>query len=701
MLVPPSAGCFHQDADYLVCAERMASNPPDSSRSPASYRPSPLKPPPPPPNPYLVGLSSSSIAPPSHRGAVGNAAPPPVRETIKPPIAPPAEPETIASSPTQRSSGAWNWLIVWLGLTAFCGGTGAVAFLWLSSIPPLPDCKQVSPLTTDADRLYCAQQAVQTGELDSLAKGLELVKSLPKEHPLHSKAERFMVEWSQSVLGLARQKLAQNDLEAAIAIAQKIPPNTPLRKQADSEIAAWKKNWDQGSKIHNQIQTALKNQAWQEALKQVKALAEVKSDQWQQQIGPLRRQVRLERQARSQLERARFMVAAEGDVAMRVGQAIALAQEVDPNSYAYEEARGDITRWSRSLVELATLRLQEGDRTGAIAAVQPLPLNTPLNAQVRDLVWIAKAQQLADDRKVSSTPLLQQIWQLSTVILAVRGTAPASPFYSQAQATLPLLERQLQDWIQLHTATSVAQAGNKLALQLAIQYAEAVVPGRPGRVHAQTLIARWRRDIQRIEDHPYLLTAHELAKAGTIPQLKAAIAEASRIAPKRALRSEAQAMVARWTRQIQTIEDRPILDQARALAKQGKLAKAIQTASKIRLNRALRKEAQGAIREWVVQIQTIEDRPILNQAWALANQGSWTEAINIASQIRPGRALYGEAQDAIAQWAALREDYYRRQSLDRGRGPAPSAPETLPSESSPSTAESPSAEDDPISPEEP
>jgi len=43
-----------------------------------------------------------------------------------------------------------------------CGALGSVAaaaLLWMFMLPPAPDCQSISPLATDMERLYCAQEA--------------------------------------------------------------------------------------------------------------------------------------------------------------------------------------------------------------------------------------------------------------------------------------------------------------------------------------------------------------------------------------------------------------------------------------------------------------------------------------------------------------------------------------------------------------
>ena len=98
-----------------------------------------------------------------------------------------------------------------------------------------------------------------------------------------------------------------------------------------------------------------------------------------------------------------------------------------------------------------------------------------------------------------------------------------------------------------------------------------------------------------------------------------------------------------WQQEIQVIEDRPILDAAVALADDGKLPEAIAEARKIQADRALHNRARSLIDEWTTAIQIAEDKPLLDEAKDLAYVGSLTAAINLASQIAPGRALYDEA----------------------------------------------------------
>jgi soluble cytochrome b562 len=237
-------------------------------------------------------------------------------------------------------------------------------------------------------------------------------------------------------------------------------------------------------------------------------------------------------------------------------------------------------------------------------------------------------------------------------LAAVRQIAPKSPVYSLASKQAALWQSQLQDHAQLQYAVAIASLEQRQTLAYAIDQATKVALGRPQRIRAQTLIAQWRKEIQQIEDRNKLNEAQKLAKRGKIEELKTAVEIASKIQLGQPLRLEAQSAIAKWNRQIQKLEDQPTLDLADTFAQRRDLMAAISTAKQIRPGRTLYPEAQKAISAWLSQVQTAQDRPILEAATALAAQGRFDAAIATASQIPPERALYGQAQAAIARWTS-------------------------------------------------
>ena len=544
--------------------------------------------------------------------------------------------------------------LVWFCLLAFCGGTGVAAFLWLTTLPPVANCQKLQSPSADTDQLYCAEQAGRSGKAEDLLAGLALVKKWSVDHPLHSRADRAVTEWSKSLLAIAHTKADQGDLSGAIVLAKKIPASSSLHAEVQTTLLDWQKTQNRGQALDAAIQTALKQQDWQIAMAQIKALVALNDQYAQKNLSRLRQQLTAERAARQQLQQARQMATAAPDNVGGIGRAIALAERVDPTSYARSDAQLDIQTWGQFLLNRLTEQLGHTDTAGAIATAQALPLSLPLPPIARDLVWLSRAQPLATSRLLTNTPS-DQFWQLWLPLSEVRQIGADSPLYRQTKALVPRLEQQAQDLLQIQLALPVGKVKQIPTLQGAIALMQTIAPDRPQRLYAQTLIAQWRKEIQQLEDRPYLVQAQQLAAAGTLPKLSAAIAQAQQIAVGRPLRLEAQSAIARWTRQMQTIEDQPILNQAQALAKQNKLKEAIQTATKIRADRSLYKDAQTAIDNWTAQLQVAEDQSLLNEANALADQGSLTRAINLASGIGYGRALSSEAQSAIARWSAQRD----------------------------------------------
>ncbi|MBD2123384.1 hypothetical protein [Trichocoleus sp. FACHB-262] len=615
-------------------------------------------------------------------------------------LADPQGPEAIPTdSPVlePRRKRGWSWSLVWLSVVLVCGGTGAMALVWLTMLPPPPNCQQISPLAADAERLYCAQQAAQSGELKQLIASVELVKHWSTEHPLYSSAQSSLAEWSRGLLAIANQKIGQNQLEAAVEIAQKIPPSSPLYQDAQAEISAWQQDWNQGEKIYGQAQAAIKAQKWQEAWKQSQALAGLTNEHWRQRVTALRQQIAVERLAWQQLQRAENL--AQANTPEDLAAAIALLPKITPKTHAKTIAETKKVTWSKDLLKLAAAQLKQQQWESAIAIAEKVPAGVSVLAEAQDLIRLSRAYQAAALGKVPGKPLHEQLWSLVTALEVLRQIEPGRPLYKTAQAQRERWEMQRQDLINLQFAHTLANLGQVPALRLAIDQAKLVVPGRPQRLQAQTWIAHWQKEIQRVEDRPYLAQAQQLAKVGTVSSLRQAIAAASQIAQGRALRIDAQTAIATWKRQIQVVEDQPLLDQARTLANQGNLGKAIEVAGQIRSGRALYQEAQDAIYDWAAQIQIAEDRPVLNEAYGLASQGNLSQAINVAAQISYGRALYGEAQGAIANWSAerdailaAREAEARQAAQDQQAAPAETPAET--------PAEAP-ATDDPESDSDP
>jgi len=550
----------------------------------------------------------------------------------------------------------WLWPILWLGLLIGSGIVGGWALIWLMRIPPLPECTTISPQSADGDRIYCAKEQAQSNDAQALVRAIDLVAPWPQDHPRYEDALEPLRQASERLLSQAQQRMQAGDLEAAVDLASQIPLDTPLRPAAQAAIYRWRQEWAQADTVETQVQQAIQRQQWDQARRSLQTLKTLSSDYWlrdrYQYWGEL---IDLEQQAWAQLQEARRL-ARQGPPA-DLKQAIALAHSIDLRSHAWPAAEVEINRWSESLLMHAFRRWELGDVDGAIAAVQAVPPNLNLAPDAQDLIQFGHAQRLASQAQQQGgfQPTYGQLFQLMEAIRAAEQIPATSPFYDSAQQQLQQWRQQLHDLGQLRAAQTIAALGQIGTYRVAIQQAHQVAPDRPQRQQAQTLIAHWQKQIERIVDRPILRRAEALAQAGTIAALKQAIDQAAQVPQGRALRIPAQTLIAQWRNQIQIIEDQPILDKALQLAQENQLRQAIETAQAIQPERALYERAQNLIQEWTATIQIAEDGPILQKAKDLAYQGSLTAAINTAAQIGAGRALYDEAQRAIALWRAERE----------------------------------------------
>ncbi|HEY9694048.1 MAG TPA: hypothetical protein V6D15_17740 [Oculatellaceae cyanobacterium] len=243
----------------------------------------------------------------------------------------------------------------------------------------------------------------------------------------------------------------------------------------------------------------------------------------------------------------------------------------------------------------------------------------------------------------------EQLLELAQELLD-KGDWQSVQKIATTKSTSLKLDAEFQDLSDLANALSRAQEGTIPDLEQAITVAQKLTNDRPLYAKAQQLIGRWQLEIQ---DVAHLDRARTFASSGQVNDLRTAIAEAALIPGSNPRGSEARNQVNRWVVQVETIEDQPLLDRAQQMASFGNLGSlqnAIAQASQIRRGRALYQQAQNNVRDWTQQVQRMQDQPVLDQAESQANSGNLSRAISVAQQIRPGRVLYGEAKDKIRRW---------------------------------------------------
>lgn len=483
----------------------------------------------------------------------------------------------------------FNWRVWAAILVLVSGSIGFTATSLLLKLPQAPNCPRIFwPIASASMRLYCSQLEAQKKTVDSLLKAIALVEALPGAHPLRTEINRNVEEWALDILAIAEEEFQKGDLEKAIAIAKKIPDQVEAYNLIEERIERWRSIWAKGEKIFAQVEQHLRDAEWNLAFRSAIELLNLDNKYWATtKYDETVQNIQLAKEESSKLDTA-YVLLRRGGLDNWL-KAIEEAQKIGSSSYAYQEAQNVIEKSKDKL--------------------------------------LSYIQTLIDNRSWSE---LKQVAERIPEKL--------------------VLNEEVKDWKAIATAGIDAQTGTVDSLQAAILSAEEIESSSSLYDTAQQLIGRWK---QEVEDVKILSQARDLAISGTVDDLKAAIASVQLIPQSNPRYQEGQQQIGQWSRKIQIIEDQPILDQAQLIASQGdlpSLKEAISQASLIASGRALYSQAQEEIRQWTRVIERQEDRPILDQAIALANVKDYQNAIDTARQIRSGRVLYSEAQANISNW---------------------------------------------------
>jgi hypothetical protein len=579
--------------------------------------------------------------------------------------------DVLARLPRERAQGLF-WLVVLATSTL----TGAIAFQWLTGLPSTPNCRKLFQATlSDSGQLYCADQAARNGDEASLSSALKLAGSIDKNDPLFEQSRQLADHWSKSILVLARRKVEVGNLKKGIELARQVPATSPVHAEAQAMIGDWQGNWKQGEAIFQKAKKAIQDQDWGQATEQVRNLVQIGSDYWQKRADTIVAEIAIEQQAFLKISEAQSLVDS-GNVD-NIAKAIQAVSQIDPQRLARKRVAEKVDEWSQKLIDIAKAAQANGNYGEAMKAAQKVPPNAKVAKDATAYLQIGHAETLENK---------DALWSSIQAYAYSAQIDSATPAYEASREKRQKWEGRLQNWGQLAIARWFADIDQVSGYRTAIEQAKMIEPNQPRRVEAQTLIASWNKQIETFADHQFLARAKQMAVDNTVASLQMAIAEAGK-ALSGGLQNTAQALVAEWGNAVERVEDKPILDQARALAQRGDLSGAIKIAEKIGSNRALYGEAKDEIYSWTGRIQAVEDRPILNEAEALANEGRLSEAIARASDIGSSRTMYGEAQSRIADWATQ-----RRQIEDANR------PQSTPQETAPTQDSSPAAQQEQAAP---
>ena len=531
------------------------------------------------------------------------------------------------------------WLAVSLMLSV---GMAFVAISSLLNLTSQSNCAKIFwPTASANDRFFCAQEAASKRTADDLLHAIELVNALPPDHPLRPRINGQIDRWSQDILRLGNASFQEGKLDEAIAIARKVPQDVPAYPTVEKQIEKWQSIWSDAEKLYRTAEDHLRQEEWALAFRQATLLLDSGNTFWEStKYEELTKLIQATRAEGNKLVKARNK-ASEGGLDNLV-TGIKLAQGIEQKSYLYQAANKLIAEFSKKIMGIAQKRLQAGDWQQAIAISSKIPESANLKEQVQDFNELASATAQA---------LTGSVEGLSKAIEIGQKLNSGRPLYKQAQDLVGRWQQEMADVKTLDLASRLAAPGGVNDLRAAIAQLQTVPESNPRRGEARRQISSLSRQIELLEDSPFLQRANDLATTGDPNSLEAAVAQASRIAQGRALYGEAQGKIQAWIERRQRLQDQPFLERAQQLAARGNLAEAIEMARRIRSGRVLYEEARSNIRTWEAQFQGEQGLQSARQAAQAGTADALQTAISLALQVPESSSLSSQASEAIDEWS--------------------------------------------------
>ncbi len=612
-----------------------------------------------------------SIDSPAENGDVGNGSLVKIRDIHSPDLF------TESTAPLSKLNlpkvNVDPWSAFWAILIATIGGTGISSYLLLIAVPPTPDCRGIGAIASDSERLYCAQIGADTRELPKLIAAVNLVKGWTDSQPLYGESQRLLKNWSEDLFKIATKQLNGGDMEKAITTLKIIPPSSPNYAKTQELLAKWSAQSQDSGNINAKFEAAMKLGDWNAAFGMLQQVQRMKGTYWnthkhqQMSVKLVREQdgwdkLQTAKNALEGKENNGYTVGAKRpDLATKkdpkiaevplptrpepIVKAMEIANQIDPKTYVYHQGQELRNAWSKQLVHLAIEKYKAQSFNEATDIAGKVPKDVSVYPEAQD--WVKLNQATVAGGKQNLLSLVDAIAQVKKI----PKTSSIYPLAHSKQANWQVL---LKQQTQLQWAKTIGQFQQPALLGIAINTAKQIPATSAAGKAIQPEIANWHRQIQMVDNRATLAKAQHLVATGTsLANLKTAVSLVSKIAKDVPMGEEATAAASEWNVRIQTIEDRPILDNALAIAERGNLTQAIAVADRITPGRALYPTAQASVRQWYRELQDIADRQTLNRAIGTYRRGNISEAIQVASTIGRRSSSYGEASGYMSNWRAL------------------------------------------------
>jgi hypothetical protein len=547
------------------------------------------------------------------------------------------------------------WTIITLGIS---GGLVYLSLGLLLNPKAVPNCPEIFvPMSSASLRVYCGQLAASKQTLPDLVAALNLVKDIAPDDPTRGYVNSNIQKWSLAILRLAEASYQEGKYDEAVDAAKHVPNTVPAYKIVSKRLVQWQETWAKALAIDKETRELLTSSKWVNAYSVAVELTHLNNRYWAttkyQELADL---VQVAKADSAKLDEARNLVKSTSLADLM--KAVEMATKIENKSFAYNEAQVIIGTAAKSMLAIARAQLDRNNWQSALEIAKKIPSTPEIKLELQDTLALSEAQSHARVGTVSD---------LETAISLIQSIKTNSPIYAQAQKFLGGWQLEIQDLTALQRSRSFASGGSVKDLQSAISEAQRIPGNNPRGKEAAESIAQWRRQIEIVQDTPYMNAADNLASGGSASGVNQAIAQLNQIRPGRALYSQAQQKIQKWTADLERAQDGPIMERAESLANEGRLRSAVEMASRIGSGRAMYAQAQRRARDWDSQLQAKDN---LAAARGLANSNSpeaLLGAINAAAQVPRSSPLRDEARSLMNQWGDRMLDIARSVAITNPR----------------------------------
>jgi hypothetical protein len=531
------------------------------------------------------------------------------------------------------------WAIITLGIS---GGLVYLALGLLLNPKAVPNCPEIFvPMSSASLRVYCGQLAASKQTLPDLVTAMNLVKDIAPNDPTHSYVESNVQRWSLAILRLAELSYQDGKYDEAVNAAKKVPASVPAYKIVAKRMGQWEETWNKAVGFDQETRALLNSSKWVNAYSIAVKLTHLNNNYWAttkyQELADL---VQIAKADSAKLDEAHQLVKSTEIKSLLT--AVEMAGKIDPKSFAYAESLNIIDTAAKQMLKLAQARLDKNDWKGALEIANKTPEAPEIKTQLQDLINLAQAQSHAINGSIA---------ELETAISLLQSIKPDSAMSSRSQKFSDAWLLEIQDLAALQRARSVAATGSVPDLQAAITEAQNIPKNNPRGKEASEVVSEWRKQIETVEDTPFLRAAETLAAGNTVEGVQNAIGQLTQIRPGRALYPEAQQKIQQWTADIQRAEDGPIMEQAESLANSGDFNAAVSMARRIGTGRAMSAQSRERINDWQAQLQAANNLAAAQKLAGTGTPESLLGAIQAAARVPKSSALYTQARAAMDNWS--------------------------------------------------